>query len=417
MNKEDQMKNRKVFNPSTIYLIYTGISAFLFILMKNVREIYRYEVALLDPFQLVIVGTMMEVTAFLFEIPTGIVADRFSRKLSVIIGILLISVGFLLEGFLPFFLVILISQFFLGLGQTFTSGADEAWIADEVKGENLEVIFLKGAQVGQVLSIVGIIISTFLGTFYVNLPFLVGGVAFVLLAIFLIRYMTESEFDKGDEEIHSLKHMVESVKVDVHSIKKKPVLLLFVWITLFYGLYSEGFDRLWTAHFLEDIKLPSFSNSVFWMGFINLLAMISSIVAVEIIKRRLVKTGKLQKVWLLLIINLLMILTLFLFAITRQFVLASGLFISFNIVRRINQPVYRAWLNQHIESRIRATVLSAYGQLDSLGQIIGGPILGYVALKTSVSFGIGVAAVILSPVLILYLVFIRKVSLDDQIVY
>jgi MFS transporter, DHA3 family, tetracycline resistance protein len=115
---------KRKFKPSTIYLLYTGVSAFLFIMMKNVREIYRIEVALLDPFQLVIVGTMMEVSAFLFEIPTGIVADRYSRKLSVIIGLILISVGFLLEGFLPLFYIIIISQFFLGLGQTFTSGAD-----------------------------------------------------------------------------------------------------------------------------------------------------------------------------------------------------------------------------------------------------------------------------------------------------
>jgi MFS transporter, DHA3 family, tetracycline resistance protein len=286
-----------------------------------------------------------------------------------------------------------------------------------MKGENLEMIFLKGSQVGQLLSIVGIVISTLLGTLYVNIPFLVGGVAFVLLAIFLIKYMTETEFVKHEENQHSFHHMVQSVKVVIHSIKQKPVLLLFVWITLFYGLFSEGFDRLWTAHFLNDIRLPDFQNSVFWMGLINLLAMILSILAVEVIKRRLNRTGKLQKVWLLLIINLLMVITLFLFAITQKFVLSSGLFISFNIVRRINQPVYRAWLNQHIDSKIRATVLSTYGQLDSLGQIIGGPILGYIALKTSISFGIGIAAVILSPVLILYLVFIRKVSRDDQIAY
>ena len=49
--------------------------------------IYRVEVVGLDVFQLVFLGTVLEATVFLFEIPTGVVADVYSRRLSVIIGI------------------------------------------------------------------------------------------------------------------------------------------------------------------------------------------------------------------------------------------------------------------------------------------------------------------------------------------
>jgi hypothetical protein len=40
----------------------------------------------LNPLQLVLVGTVLEATAFLAEIPTGVLADVYSRRWSVIVG-------------------------------------------------------------------------------------------------------------------------------------------------------------------------------------------------------------------------------------------------------------------------------------------------------------------------------------------
>src|SRR5437762_6448645 len=65
--------------------------------------IYRIQTIHLDAFQLVFVGTVLEATAFIFEVPTGVVADTFSRRLSVIIGIFLIGAGLGLEGVFPLF--------------------------------------------------------------------------------------------------------------------------------------------------------------------------------------------------------------------------------------------------------------------------------------------------------------------------
>ena len=48
----------------------------------------------LSPLQMVLVGTILEISAFVFEIPTGIVADLYSRRVSVIIGFALVGIGF-----------------------------------------------------------------------------------------------------------------------------------------------------------------------------------------------------------------------------------------------------------------------------------------------------------------------------------
>ena len=58
-------------------------------------------------------------------------------------------------------------------------------------------------------------------------------------------------------------------------------------------------------------------------------------------------------------------------------------------------------MNEHVEEKMRATVFSTNGQLNSFGQIIGGPLVGFVAQQVSVSWGLGCTALLLLPVLFL----------------
>ena len=80
------------------YRFYLGARGFYGICwtcMVTVNMVFMVEVAGLDPLQMVLVGTVLEGWLFLFEIPTGVVADAVSRRLSVIIGHVMIGVGFL----------------------------------------------------------------------------------------------------------------------------------------------------------------------------------------------------------------------------------------------------------------------------------------------------------------------------------
>ena len=97
-----------------VYLILSGVSSLLFSLIFTLNLVYQAQVVGLTPLQLVLVGTTLETSAFLFEIPTGIVADLYSRRLSVIIGFFLIGVGFTIEGSLPFFAAVLAKSGDLG---------------------------------------------------------------------------------------------------------------------------------------------------------------------------------------------------------------------------------------------------------------------------------------------------------------
>ena len=130
-------------DPFTLYVILELCSSLFFSLIFTVNMLYQVTVVQLTPLQLVLVGTILETTVFLFEIPTGVLADVKSRRLSIIIGYALIGLGFIVEGSLPFFAAVALAQVVWGFGYTFTSGATQAWIVDETGEERAGEAFLR----------------------------------------------------------------------------------------------------------------------------------------------------------------------------------------------------------------------------------------------------------------------------------
>jgi MFS family permease len=113
------------------YYVLNGVATCCLSLSFTVNLVYMATEVGLDPLQLVLVGTALEITCFVFEVPTGIVADLYSRRASVLIGFALIGLGLLLQA-VPLLAAILAAQVVWGIGYTFTSGATQAWITDEV---------------------------------------------------------------------------------------------------------------------------------------------------------------------------------------------------------------------------------------------------------------------------------------------
>jgi hypothetical protein len=82
--------------PTGTYYAYVGLSSFLYALTFTLSMVYYVKDVGLSPLQMVLVGTVLEAACFLFEIPTGVVADLYSRRLSVIMGLVIVGLAFLL---------------------------------------------------------------------------------------------------------------------------------------------------------------------------------------------------------------------------------------------------------------------------------------------------------------------------------
>ena len=383
----------------------TASSAFLFSLAFTTGAIYRFQMAGLDPLQLVLLGTVLEGSVFLFEIPTGIVADIYSRRLSVITGFSLIGLGMLLEGTFQVFITIMLAQAVWGIGYTFISGAEDAWLADEIGEERLTSTYLRGSQLAQIAALAGIIVNAGLASIQLNYPFFFAGAGHIALAGFLFLFMPERGFKPTPQsDRNSWQKMGGTFQEGMNAIRARPLLMTILGIALVYGLYSEAVDRLWEAHILDNFSLPPIDNvnSVVWFGLINAAIMIIAIGTTEFMRRRASMLDHGRMVRVLASLSGVISAGLVVFGLASGFTMALLSYGTVAIVRKTMQPLYNAWINRGIPSEVRATVLSTYGQMDAVGQLIGGPIVGAAANRFGLRAAFVLAGILLTPVLALY---------------
>lgn len=393
-------------NIKNIYYFLTSSRSFSIHIVFTLNAIYYVSQAGLNPLQLVLIGTIMELTVLLFEIPTGLVADFFGRKKSLVVGTFIIGVAHILEGSFPTFWVIAVGAALWGIGWTFISGAEQAWIADELENKDLDQVFLKGAQYSSLGSFIGIIVSVLLATvFTVQIAILIAGGLLVLIAVIAAIVVPETKFVRiVRNDMTSLRQMGLAIKGGLAQIKGNSVLVWLVAITLLTGLASEGFDRLWGAHFIENFQLNE-QSSIYWFGAFFAVAFLLNIVVLKVVevyvKERFANA--------LLALNSLLIITMLFFAFSGSFLLAVLLYWIIASLREVNYPLVSVMINKRLQPQGRATALSMYGQLDALGQVAGGPLVGMIALYTSIQGGIAASAILIIPTLY-FLWRMRKIA-------
>ena len=396
-----------------VYLAMSAAQALAMATMFTTGTVYYVNGIGLDPLQLVLVGTTLEATAFLFEIPTGIVADVFSRRLSILLGHFLLGAGFLLIGAFPLFAVVLAGQVVTGVGYTFLSGATEAWLADEIGEAHVGAALIRARQLERITSIAGILVGAGLASLRLNLPFLAGGGLLLALGGFLLWQMPETGFRPAAREDRSTwGRFVGTFRDGARLVRGSRMLLLFFGIAFFWGAASEGFDRLGDAHLLANFAFPAIGalQPVAWFGILALAGTLVELGVNELLRKRLEAITRVPSATakVLFAINTLMIASVLVFALAGDFGLAVGAMLLYGVCRSMGGPLVDAWLVQHVDSSVRATVLSMRGQTDAIGQIVGGPGIGWIGRAVSLRAAIAAAGLLLSPTLILYARTIRR---------
>ncbi len=407
------MTRLQIKDPYRVYISMCFLSQLFFTFIFTVNLLYHVKMVGLSPLQLVLVGTVLELTVFLFEIPTGVVSDLKSRKLSIVIGYFLIGFGFLMEGLFPFFISVLLAQVAWGIGYTFTSGAQQAWIADEIGEKRASLAFIRGAKAGNLGQIIAIPLSMLAGYFMLNLPIIIGGLCMIGLAVYLLMYMKEENFKPLDlaERTSTWRSMKGNMGKIISYSKASFIMRMLFLIALFVGFYSEGFDRLWISHFLEASNLSNLTDEqlVLIMGGIQFIVVLVTFVALHLINRSAIHEN-LRHIYVALFVgSLLIIISLIGFASSAYVISLLAFYVIIQVARHVMYPLEDIWLNKIIpDSSIRATFFSVKGQVDAIGQIGGGPVIGVVASGFTVKIAIIVSAVLLMPVLFLYKTILNK---------
>jgi DHA3 family tetracycline resistance protein-like MFS transporter len=391
--------------------VFYGLEFFLRMPTWVVMAVFLVRDLHLSPLQLVLMGTAMEGTVFVFQIPTGALADLYSRRLCQVVGYVGMGAAWMAVGLISTAWAAIALWALWGLSYTLTSGSFEAWIADEVGAKNVGTLFLRGQRIGYGGAVLGLALQVGIGTVSLRAGVVTGGAVTTLCGVACIFVMPETAFRRHESEARPrLGDLLGRAAAGIRYARVAPLVGLLIAVALFTGMSSEAFDRLKEAHFLRDVGLPGVGHlsPVIWFGIFWLVAMVFGFVALGRLIP-LVERGGVEAVTrFLLAFTFVQLGAMVLFALSHTAWPAIAGLLGVFFARDITGPLYMTWLNARIsDSSVRATVLSLAGQADAIGQTAGGPVLGAVGNVWGIGSALAAGAVALAPAAALYARAIR----------
>lgn len=384
------------------YLSIRAVSAFAGACAFTLYLVYQVQEVGLGPLQLVLVGTALEVVCFTAQVPTGVIADLHSRRLSVVVGYLLCAVGTLVSA-VPTFAAALVGTVLWGIGVTCVDGAEEAWIADEVGEARAGHAYLRGAQIGHVATVVGIVAAVALSPLGLGAPLVAGGTAWLLLGLVLPFVMPERRFRPAPQA--GVATRVQAVRGQVvagaRAVRRRPVLRYLFGTVFFLALSSEGLDRLGQPHLLVDFAFPTVGTPALWFGAFGIVAGLGSVALTQLVSRRADALEPVRLGRLLTALQAGGVLAVLVFALADRFWLAAAATLVVSLLRATTRPLLTTWLVTQTESTTRATVLSMSAQVDAAGEIGGGPPVGLLGERVSIRAALVATAWFMAPAVVL----------------
>jgi len=347
---------------------------------------------------LFIIQSIYSVTIAVIEIPSGYVADVLGRKNSMIIGMFFGFIGMVVYSLSFGFEGFLIAALCLGVGQSFISGSDTALMYDSLVQLNRsnEFIKLEGRTIsmGNFAEALAFILGGLLAEVSLRTPFYFQvGIAFIgfLVTMLLVEPKTERLKDGKSKPWKNIKNIIH------YSLRENQTLRYYIFYSAIIGA-----GTLTMAWFSQPYFMAIGIDNTFYFGLLgaglNLAVAIPSFYAHKIEENIKTKT-------LLIIILILICACYFTISYLTSF---WGLLILlvFYITRGIATPVLRDYMNRHIPSEMRATVMSIRSFLIRILFASTSPFLGYVAniysLQQAILFS-GILTFLLGGITLLFL--------------
>jgi len=325
----------------------------------------------LDYTGMFILETVFSFSLLVSEIPTGVIADRFGRKLSLSIGSLLFGLSFLIFGLCTNYAVLLAAEVIGAVGMSLLSGADRALLYEVLREAGKEADAAKIISRNEAFGTMGMFIAMPAGSLFVGsglVPYTAAlGLVFVATAISLvlgsILVMSVREPERRQSTTSAIQEGIEGFR----SIFRNPSLTRF---SLNYAVISAlTFFMFWFYQSLLmrngfPVSLQGFVAAAFNLG-ATLLLMVSGPINA--------KLGTGRSLFLSSIIpGLCYVGIFFIPGIAMAMVAIFGV----TILKIYRAPLLSALMNRHIESGNRATVLSGVSMLERIITAAFYPIAG-----------------------------------------
>jgi len=316
----------------------------------------------LSYFQIAVIYSAVALSAFIFEVPTGSFADIIGRKNSVIIGLLLRAVSAIIIPLTHNFYVLVFTSLLAGAGIAFANGAEQSWVIsnlNKLKRKDLHhEYFIKYQAFGAVGAVISPLLGAWIVKYYsISLLWYGMGLFIVLSAIMLFIFGQELYFIKQKSFKNSVKSFYKKTVSGIRFSFTHKIIFLLILSSVFILLMDFG-GMGWQPY-LTSLSMPNYTLGVVYSLFA--VAIIFMPFLSKLFMRYQVKNALI----LVTLIKMLLIFTLF-FIMPPLYVFGAIIFVFYNSINYLADPLYQTYFHKFIPEKIRATVASTQGMLIQL---------------------------------------------------
>ena len=337
----------------------------------------------LDFFEQVVVNAFFYATLVVMEIPTGVVADVYGRKISYLISCALATIGLVIYGFATTMLGFILAEIVLAVGMTFSSGAFKAWFVDRFHhckhDEALEQIFTRGSRFGMIAAILSAIAGSYLYQVSPALPWFVSAL-FSLIAGIYGSLCQEEYFVRERISVTSKFVHLKIALVDFRKNLTTHGPFRFIVVVSFALHFFVAAPNMQWQHFFEA-RL----HDETLLGYVYLVIKVAVFIGLFFASRVLKFFGNERRsiIWMQMLIAFSL---MFAACASRAWFMVIA-FMIHEVGRGVITPITDAYMHSNIvDSRKRATIDSCASMVYRCAGVVGLMFGGFLAKHFGISF-------------------------------
>ncbi|MBI3334433.1 MFS transporter [Candidatus Pacearchaeota archaeon] len=347
--------------------------------------------------QFAIIMAVFALSTLVLEIPTGVLADLLGRKKTLLISRFMYIIEIVILAFFNGFWPFLIAKIISGIGVSMSSGTGSALLYDTLKRLRRTDEHKKIAGTALFISSISMAFVFIVGAYLFSLnPKLPAYASLPLIIIgFLLTFFLKEPYEP---------HVSLSMRSSLHHLKKsiqyfmqKPYLRYLAFFTLAVGATTSMLLSLSSAYFTA-VAIPFGALGI--VSFIFTMASAYSAKWAHVFEERF---GEMRS---LVFTQILLIISVALLALMLPY-WGALFFLGVSLVQGFFGIVTGDYVNRHITTSHRATMISINNMFDNIGIAVLFPLLGY-AIKV---YSTGTALALYTGFLIVYcicLAFYRR---------
>lgn len=339
-----------------------------------VSGLYLVIDAHLSASRLLVLGVVLSVTLLVSDLPTGVWSDAVSRKWPLVAGHLFLAAGMVMTGLVTAFPLLVVTQLLWGVGWGFSSGADVAWVTDELaRPGRIDRVLTARARWDAVGSATGMVAFGLLGwAIGVAAAVVASGAAMAAVGLYVAARFTEDSFTPA--RTHLWRASLSILQRGITLARRDRQILLMLAATMLINgasMVTWLFPRR-----LVDLGFPG--DPVLWYSAIGVLSFAVAAAALRIVEDRIDGPGAASRAYALACVT--GVLGLIVLAGAPDALLGgAGVLLASGVAFSVTRAVSVVWVNRRTVSEVRATVHSFLSQAECAGELVSGAALAVLA--------------------------------------